>query len=148
MLPLLAIISALSVPACGDDEADAVENYVDGVDGYTRNICACEYDNPLYLLALGKVIYGSTEECLADLPPGAAERGCIDGLFQDQTVDYGSVLDCRAGALARSNTCLGAKTCTDTARATECYKVLTDELSSCPDLPEAVEGKLNDCLYN
>lgn len=146
-LPYLALLALILAPACGDDEADAVGDYVDGVDGYTRNICECEYNNPLYLLSLGKVIYGSADECLMDLPPNAAERGCIDGLFQDQSVDYSSVLNCRAAALSRSNGCLASKTCTDTARV-DCYATLADEVSSCPDLPDDVETKLNDCLYN
>lgn len=143
----LALLALCIIPACGDDEADSVQDYVAGVDGYTRNICECEYDNPLYLLGLGKVAYKSVEECLADLPPNAAERGCIDGLFQDQTVDYGAVLDCRAAALTRSNGCVNTLTCTDTARV-DCYKDLSDELAACPDLPDSVETKLNDCLYN
>lgn len=147
-LPRFALLALILAPACkGDDESAAVEDYVDGVDGYTRNICACEYDNPLVLLPLFKVAYASSEECLMDLPPNAAERGCIDGLFQDQSVDYAAVLDCRAAALGRSSACLQGKTCTDTARG-DCYADLADEVQSCPDLPEDVETKLNDCLYN
>ena len=146
-LPYLALLALLLAPACGDDEADAVGDYVSSVDGYTRDICECDYNNPLLLITLGKVSYSSTDECLMDLPPNAAERGCIDGLFQDQTVDYGAVLNCRAAALSRNNTCLGAKTCTDTARG-GCYTTLADEISACPDLPNDVEAKLNDCLYN
>lgn len=144
----LSTLSTLSImPGCGEDEADAVQGYVDGIDGYTRNICACEYDNPIYLLGLGKVAYGSADECLMDLPPNAAERGCIDGLFQDQSVDYSSVLNCRSAAISRINGCLNTLTCTDTARA-ECYKDYADEVGACPDLPDSVETKLNDCLYN
>ena len=90
LLALLALLAPLALmPACGgDDEADAVDDYLAGIDANARNLCACEYNNPFYLLALGKVAYGSTEECLMDLPPSSAERGCTQGLFQDQTVDY------------------------------------------------------------
>ncbi len=147
-LPRFALLALLLAPACnGDDESAAVEDYVDGVDGYTRNICACEYNNPLILVGLNKLSYSATEECLMDLPPNSAERGCIDGLFQDQSVDYAAVLDCRAAALGRSSACLKGKTCTDTARG-DCYVTLADEVGSCPDLPDDVETKLNDCLYN
>ena len=149
LLALLALLAPLALmPACGgDDEAGAVDDYLAGIDANARNLCACEYNNPLYLLALGKVAYGSTEECLMDLPPSSAERGCTQGLFQDQTVDYTAVLACRADALARGNACLDAKTCTDTARV-DCYKAYSDEVSACADLPDDVENKLTDCLYN
>ncbi len=147
-LPHLALLALVLMPACnGDDEASAVQDYLAGADGYTRNICACEYNNPLILLTLLKAPYASSEACLMDLPPGAAERGCVEGLFQDQSVDYEAVLDCRAAALDRSDACLRNKTCTDTARG-GCYVDLSDEIKSCPDLPDEVENKLNDCLYN
>ena len=141
-------IGSIIMPACnGDDEASSVQDYLAGVDGFTRNVCACEFGNPFVLVPLGKIAYGSSEACLMDLPPSAAERGCTEGLFQDQTVDYGAVLECRAEALDRSDDCLRAKTCTDTAR-TGCYTTLDDEIKSCPDLPDDVEAKLIDCLYN
>jgi hypothetical protein len=150
-LPRLALLTLLAVgiaPACGgDDEADAVQDYLAGIDASARNICECDYNNPLYLLAFGKIAYGSSDECLMDLPPNAAERGCTAGLFQDQTVDYSAVLSCRAAALSRSDTCLASKTCTDTARV-DCYMTLNDEVKACADLPDDVENKLTDCLYN
>ncbi len=147
-LKRLALLSLLLAPtACGDSESAAVGDFIDGLDGYARNICECDYDNGLLLLFAGKSAYESKEACDADLPPSSAERGCVSGLFQDAETDYTAVLDCRSDAYARLNTCLGSKTCTDTARG-DCLKTLADEIEDCPDLPESVEAQLTDCLNN
>ncbi len=142
----LALLCSLLAPlSCGGGEPESVGAYIDGADRYARSVCACEY-NSLALLFAGKG-YGSTEECLADLPANSAERGCVEGLFGDAAVDYSAVLDCRADAYARTSTCLNALTCTDTMR-TDCYGELKDDYDLCPTLPNDVEKQLNDCLYN
>jgi len=142
----LALLCSLLAPlSCGGEKA-SVGDYIDGADSYARSVCECEY-NSLALLFAGKTPYGSTEECLADLPANSAERGCVEGLFGDNAVDYSAVLDCRADVFSRGSSCLNALTCTDTAR-TGCYSDLNDDLDACPDLPDDVEKQLNDCLYN
>jgi hypothetical protein len=141
----LLLSSFLTSMSCGDPEADAVGGYIDNADRYARGVCECEY-NSIGLLLTGKG-YDSKEECLEDLPANSAERGCVEGLFADATVDYSAVLDCRAEAYARSATCLNSRTCTDTARG-DCYKDLGDDIDACPDLPDSIENDLNDCIYN
>ena len=143
----LALLCSLLAPlSCGGGEPESVAGFIDGIDHYARSVCECEY-NSLALLFAGKKPYGSTEECLADLPANSAERGCVEGLFSDAAVDYSAVLDCRADVYARGASCLDALTCTNTARG-DCYKNIDDDYKACPDLPDNVDQQLNDCLYN
>ena len=144
LLPLLC--SLLAPLACGGGEPEAVGAFIDTADRYAKSICECEYDD-LLLLLLGKAPYASKEACLAELPANSAERGCVQGLFNDAEVDYSAVLNCRADAYRQASACLGALTCTDTKRG-DCYGQYNDEIKLCPGLPNAVEDQLRDCLYN
>ena len=145
-LQRLALSALLLVPACNDGESGVVADYLDSADAYARGVCECEYNNALLLLGLHPP-YGSPEECLMDLPANSAERGCVEGLFKDASVDYSAVLDCRADAQRKATACLNSLTCTDTARI-DCYTTASDEIQLCPDLPNDVESQLTDCLYN
>jgi hypothetical protein len=148
ILQRLALTSLVltSAIACNDGESAVVGDYLDSADGYAREVCGCEYNSPALLLG-GHKPYASTEECLMDLPANSAERGCVEGLFKDASVDYSAVLDCRADAQNKASVCLNALTCTDTARL-DCYTAANDEINKCPDLPNDVEAQLTDCLYN
>lgn len=143
-LALLSVVAPLL--ACNEGESGAVADYLDSADAYARQVCACEYDNALLLLGL-HAPYPSTEECLMDLPANSAERGCVEGLFKDAPVDYSAVLDCRADAQRKAKSCLAALTCTDTMRI-DCYTQAADDTNLCADLPNDIEAKLSDCLYN
>jgi hypothetical protein len=145
--PRLALLlsSLLTSMSCGG-EPRSVGDFIESADRYARSVCECDY-NSLALLFAGKAPYESRDACLADLPANSAERGCVEGLFEDAPVDYSAVLDCRADAFARVAACLNSLTCTDTARG-DCYENLDDEYKLCPDLPKDVEDDLNDCLYN
>ncbi len=143
----LALAPALLVPACGSSESHAVDDFLDGVDGYYRQVCECDHDNVVLLAILGKLPYASQDACRDDLPVDSAERGCVEGLFADEEVDYGGVLECRAAASSRASSCLNSKTCTDTARG-DCHSQLVDELEDCDSLPSDIEARLNDCLHN
>ncbi len=140
---LFVLSAVFALPACG--EKASVGDYIDSADAYARNVCECEYDNPLAVYKLPA--YGSREECLADFPANSAERGCVEGLFKDIEIDYSAALDCRAAAFARASSCLNSKTCTDTARG-DCYEDLLDEGEDCPDIDDKTEMQLNDCLFN
>lgn len=133
--------------ACAPDEADYVIDYLNASDSARRAVCDCNHDDAIALLFFGASPYSSVEECKAEIVYSSAERGCVEGLFADEEVDYGSVLDCRAGAASRAAGCLSGKTCTDTARA-GCFSTFQKEYTDCPDLPNSVENKLNDCLSN
>jgi hypothetical protein len=140
----LALLSLLFLaPACG--EKASVGDFIDSADGYARAVCECDFDNPLRVLKLPA--YGSADECLADFPANSSERGCVEGLFKDEEVDYSAALECRAGSFDRAASCISAKTCTDTAR-NGCFDQLLDELEDCPEIADDVEQRLNDCLYN
>jgi hypothetical protein len=145
-LRFIPLITGLAL-ACAPDESDYVGDYLDANDATGRAICDCDHDNALVLLFFGTTPYDSVESCKAGIVASSAERGCVIGLFEDESVDYSSVLDCRAQAAARGSACLGGKTCTDTARA-DCVTTYYDEYNACPDLPNDVEAKLNDCLSN
>lgn len=147
-LARLALLSALLAPACGGGgEAGAVGDYLESLDTYARQVCECDHDNGVVLAFVGKFIYGSVDACLDDLPVDSAERGCVEGLFADEEVDYRAVLECRADAHSRAASCLAGKTCTDTAR-NDCHLQRLDELEDCEALPLALEAKLSDCLHN
>lgn len=141
-LALLTATLLALLPACG--EKASVGDFIDSADSYARQVCACDYNNPLVVYNLP---YGSAEACLESLPANSSERGCVEGLFKDEDVDYSAALDCRAGAFDRAAACLDGKTCTDTARS-ECYAQLGDEIEDCPELADDVQNRLNDCLYN
>jgi len=145
-LALLTVVLAPLASACNDGESAVVADYLDSADSYARELCECDYNNPLLLLGL-HAPYASVEACTMDLPSNSAERGCVEGLFKDASVDYSAVLDCRAEAQRKATACLGARTCTDTARLA-CFKDANDEAKLCPDLPDNVEAQLTDCLYN
>jgi hypothetical protein len=145
-LALCICLAFTITSACNGGESAVVADYIDSADGYARELCECEYNSALLLLGLHPP-YGSADECSMDLPANSAERGCVEGLFQDASVDYSAVLDCRAAAQRNAAACLNALTCTDTARL-NCYQDASDEISSCPDLPDDVEAQLTDCLYN
>ena len=144
-LRLIPFILGLGL-ACAPDESDYVGDYLSASDAALREICECEYDNLAFSLFTGGP-YDSVEECVAEYGINSAERGCIEGLFADEATDYSAVLDCRAQAAGRGSSCLNSKTCTDTARSA-CVSDYYDAVEKCPDLPNDVEAKLNDCLSN
>lgn len=146
-LPRLAAFFLGLGLACAPTEADHVGDYLNALDADARELCECEYDNPLLLLVPPNRIYDDTAACYADRGVSSAVRGCVDGLFKDETTDYSVVLDCRADVAAAAAACLNGKTCTDTARS-GCYEQYNDDLEDCDDLPGSVESKLSDCLYN
>jgi hypothetical protein len=133
--------------ACAPTEADHVGDYLGAIDANAGELCECEYDNPFLLLVPPNRTYDDAAACYADRGVSSAVRGCVEGLFADETTDYSPALDCRADVASATATCLNGRTCTDTAR-NECYDQYIDDIEDCPDLPASVESKLDDCLYN
>lgn len=146
LLRLVPFILGIGL-ACAPDERDYVGQYLTASDSALREVCECDYNNPLVLLGFGYTAFDSVQSCEAEVGIDSAERGCVSGLFADEATDYSAVLDCRADAAGRASACLNGKTCTDTARI-DCFSQYGDEVEDCPDLPDDVENKLNDCLRN
>jgi hypothetical protein len=147
-LRLVAPFSLGLALACGNSESNRVEDYLDASDAALHEVCECGYDDQLLLLTFGYLeSYDSVEACDAEVGIDSAERGCVEGLFADEPTDYSAVLDCRAASARNAGACLNGKTCTDTARS-GCFEQYFDEVEDCPDLPDGVEDKLNDCLRN
>ena len=142
LAPVALVLGLALAPACG--EKASVGDFIDSADGYAKAVCQCDFANPLLVYNLP---YGSGEECLMEFPANSSERGCVEGLFKDEDVDYSAALDCRAGAFDRAGSCLRSKTCTDTARS-GCYSQFADEIEDCPEIADDVQQRLNDCLYN
>ncbi len=143
----LALAPALLVPACGSSAAHARGHLLAGGDGAYPPVWEGGLHQGVALAILGKLPYASQDACRDDLPVDSAERGCVEGLFADEEVDYGGVLECRAAASSRASSCLNSKTCTDTARG-DCHSQLVHELEDCDSLPPVIEARLNDCLHN
>lgn len=148
---LAALALALSLgPVCAPSEADHVGDYLAARDDGIRGICKCDYNQALAisLFRFPPETYGSTEECVSENVHDSAVNGCVSGLFADEPVDYSSVLDCRARAIDEGAACLSAAMCDQTGTRVDCYDAYTDAYNACADLPDDVENKLNDCLYN
>jgi hypothetical protein len=146
MFRRFAPLALLALTVC-NNEANSVDGYLDSIDGFFATACECDHDNVILLALILRPPYDSPEECREDLGVDSSERGCVEGLFTDEATDYRGVTDCRAAANERAASCLSSKTCTDTARA-DCYEQLADEVEDCPTLPDDLNDRLNDCLYN
>lgn len=142
-LSSLSACLVLVAAACGGPEKEANE-YVDAVAATRTAICACDGYTLWPVLITGET-FSSEEQCRAEFPPDSSARGCVEGLFADQVTDYSAQLDCFEAAERAFSSCLGGKTCTDTARAS-CLEDYQDDIDACPELPGDVQTDLSDCL--
>jgi hypothetical protein len=142
----LALVFALSAlgAACADPEEKAVDNYIEGADGYARSVCRCDFGNPVLVARIPA--YNSEDSCLKDFPADSAKIGCVEGVFKDEPTDYHTSLDCMAGAYRQAATCINGATCEQNGTRIDCYNELADSLDACPQLANDVQERLNNCL--
>ncbi len=135
--PLLALVAVCLLPAVGC--ATPADKVLDEVDARVVEECDCFYDAAGYN-------YDSVAECVEDRSVSESERGCVDGLYKEETQALDAHLECRIGVEERFTDCVRMLSCTDFLGLLSCSEDYGNGLNDCPQPPADVNVKLANCF--
>ncbi len=134
---LLALLTLCSLPLVGC--ATPADKVLDEVDARVVVECDCFYDSPGYG-------YETVAECVDDRTLSESERGCVDGLYREETQALEAHLECRLDVEQRLTECVSMLSCTDFIGLGECIGNYTEGVNDCPQPPGDVFVKFNNCF--
>jgi len=134
---ILGFLTLCLLPVVGC--ATPADKVLDEVDARVVEFCDCFYD------AAGNN-YDSVAACVDGETLSESERGCVDGLYKDETTALDAHLDCRLGVEQRYTDCVRTLSCTDFLGLGECTGTYFEGLNDCPQPPGDVAIALNNCF--
>ncbi|MGB1276414.1 MAG: hypothetical protein ACPG77_11760 [Nannocystaceae bacterium] len=134
---LLGLLTLCLLPTVGC--ATPADKVLDEVDAQVVEYCDCFYDK------VGNK-YKSVAACVDDRSPSESERGCVDGLYKDETAALDAHLECRLGVEERFTDCIQTLSCTDFIGLGSCSETYFEGISDCPQPPGDVAIALANCF--